>query len=85
MDLNTLLNLISGVGFPMAISIYMIMWKKKDDEKTQEILQNFSLNIQENTILLKQINDKLEIDSKNKTRGINPWLNKTLLMALYQL
>ena len=72
MDLNTLLNLISGVGFPMAISIYMIMWKKKDDEKTQEILQNFSLNIQENTILLKQINDKLEIDSKNKTRGIKP-------------
>lgn len=71
MDLNTLLNLISGVGFPMAISIYMIMWKKKDDEKTQEILQNFSLNIQENTILLKQINDKLELDSKNKTRRSN--------------
>lgn len=68
MDLNTLLNLISGVGFPMAISIYMIMWKKKDDEKTQEILQNFSLNIQENTILLKQINDKLS-DGKTQ-RGI---------------
>ena len=71
MDLNTLLNLISGVGFPMAISIYMIMWKKKDDEKTQEILQNFSLNIQENTILLKQINDKLELDTKNKARRSN--------------
>lgn len=59
MDLNTLLNLISGVGFPMAISIYMIMWKKKSDEETQEILRNFSLNIQENTILLKQINEKI--------------------------
>lgn len=60
MDLNTLLNLIGSVGFPIAISIYMIMWKKKSEEETQEILRNFSLNLQENTILLKQLNEKME-------------------------
>lgn len=59
MDLNTLLNLIGSVGFPIAISIYMMMWKKKSEEETQEILRNFSLNLQENTILLKQLNDKM--------------------------
>lgn len=66
MELNTLLNLISGVGFPMAISIYMIYTKQKSEEKTNEILQNFALNLQENTILLKQLNDTIK-----ETKGTN--------------
>lgn len=65
MELNTLLNLISGVGFPMAISIYMIYNKQKSEERTNEILQNFALNLQENTILLKQLNDTIKEMNKN--------------------
>lgn len=60
MELNTLLNLISGVGFPMAISIYMIYNKQKSEDKTNEILKEFALNLQENTILLKQLSDMIK-------------------------
>lgn len=60
MDLNTLISLIGSLGYPMAISIYLIWAKRKTDDKTNEILTNFSLNLQENTIILKQINEMLK-------------------------
>lgn len=70
MELNTLLQLIANLGIPTAFAIYLMNWKRKDDEKNQEILQNFSLNLQENTILLRQMNDILT-NAQNKVRRQN--------------
>ena len=70
MELNTLLQLIANLGIPTAFAIYIMNWKRKDDEKTQEILQNFSLNLQENTILLRQMNEILT-NAQNKVRRQN--------------
>lgn len=70
MELNTLLQLIANLGIPTAFAIYLMNWKRKDDEKTQEILQNFSLNLQENTILLRQMNEILT-NAQNKVRRQN--------------
>ena len=70
MELNTLLQLIANLGLPTAFAIYIMNWKRKDDEKTQEIMQNFSLNLQENTILLRQMNEILT-NAQNKVRRQN--------------
>lgn len=70
MEINTLLQLIANLGIPTAFAIYIMNWKRKDDEKTQEILQNFSLNLQENTILLRQMNEILT-NAQNKVRRQN--------------
>ena len=70
MELNTLLQLIANLGIPTAFAIYIMNWKRKDDEKTQEIMQNFSLNLQENTILLRQMNEILT-NAQNKVRRQN--------------
>ena len=69
MELDTLLQLMANLGIPTAFAIYLMIWKRKDDEKTNEILQNFALNIQENTILLKQLNEtisRMKGDQKNE-------------------
>lgn len=55
MDLNTIINLIGSVGFPIVVSIYLLKDKKDHDDKMNETLNNFSLNLQENTLLIKQL------------------------------
>lgn len=60
MDFNSIINLIGSLGFPMAVCIYLIYNKNKYDEKNTEVIQNFSLNIQENTLLLKQMMDLID-------------------------
>ena len=55
MDLNTIINLIGSLGFPITITIYLLWSRKNYDDKMNDTLNNFSLNIQENTILIKQL------------------------------
>lgn len=55
MDLNTIINLIGSVGFPIAVSLYLLKDKKDHDDKMNETLNNFSLNLQENTLILKEL------------------------------
>lgn len=62
MDMTTITTFISSVGFPIACVIYLFYFINKRDEKQdmkdqqmQEILTNFSLNIQENTLLIKEL------------------------------
>lgn len=73
MDINTLTQIISSIGFPICVCIYLIYNQNKDkirqDEqqaKMNEILNNFSLNIQENTLLLKEIQSNLRGDDKDE-------------------
>lgn len=62
MDITSITTIISTVGFPIACVIYLFYFINKRDEKQdikdqqmQEILTNFSLNIQENTLLIKEL------------------------------
>ena len=62
MDITAITTIISTVGFPIACVIYLFYFINKRDEKQdmkdqqmQEILTNFSLNIQENTLLIKEL------------------------------
>lgn len=66
MDVAAITTLITNIGFPISCVVYLFCFinKREDkqdekDKQMQEILNNFSLNIQENTILIKQLLDKM--------------------------
>lgn len=73
MDMTTITTFISSVGFPIACVIYLFYFINKRDEKQdmkdqqmQEILTNFSLNIQENTLLIKELIKESSDKNENK-------------------
>lgn len=66
MDVQAIITLISNIGFPIACVVYLFYFLNKREEKQdekdkqmQEILNNFSLNIQENTLMIKELLNKL--------------------------
>lgn len=65
MDLNTIINLVGSVGFPIAVSLYLLKDKKDHDDKMNETLNNFSLNLQENTLILKELIGIIKEQTKN--------------------
>ena len=66
MDLNTIINLIGSVGFPIAITLYLLLTNTKKEEKMNETLNNISLNLQENTIMIKQLIDIIKEHKNDK-------------------
>ena len=71
MDVNSIIQIISGVGFPIACCIAMglfIVWDKKsrredmkeNAEKQNEVLDKLNTTISENTKLLNQLMIKVE-------------------------
>lgn len=71
MDITAITTLISTVGFPIACVVYMAYDRTKreerqdiKDEKMNETLNTFSLNIQANTQVLNQILDYVKEDNK---------------------
>ena len=73
MDITSITTIISTVGFPIACVIYLFYFINKRDEKQdikdqqmQEILTNFSLNIQENTLLIKELLKESSDNDENK-------------------
>lgn len=59
MEYAQLLDLTTNVIFPIGVCVYLLWEKKNVQEKSDQILDNLSKNILENTIILKQIFDKL--------------------------
>ena len=64
-----IINIVSSVGFPIAITTYLLYFQNKQnerqdqkDEKLNETLNNFSLNMQENTILIRELISTLRGD-----------------------
>lgn len=55
MDLNTILQLISTIGFPIAMCIYLLFYIKSFDEKYCEQLSNMSKAIENNTLALTKL------------------------------
>jgi hypothetical protein len=71
MDITAITTLISTVGFPITCVVYMAYDRAKreerqdvKDEKMNETLSTFSLNIQANTQVLNQILDYVKEDNK---------------------
>lgn len=71
MDINTVIQLINGVGFPIAACIGMggfIVWDKKtrmedrarNEEKQEEMLKKLKESVDNNTQAVEQLVKRLE-------------------------
>lgn len=75
MDVNMVVQLINGVGFPIAACIAMggyLVWSKKQckekDEKisenTKEMIDKLSQAVENNTLAITRLVERLERDEK---------------------
>lgn len=55
MDYNTILQMISTIGFPIAMCIYLLFYIKSFDEKYCEQLNNMAKAIENNTLVLTKL------------------------------
>ena len=59
MEINDIFNSISNVGFPIAISIYLIYSGNKRDEKFSEAIESLRRTVENNTSILTRLYDRL--------------------------
>lgn len=59
MEINDIFNGISNVGFPIAISIYLIYSGNKRDEKFSEAIESLRRTVENNTNVLTRLYDRL--------------------------
>ena len=63
MDMSTTAQLISTIGFPIAMCIYLLAYIKSFDEKYCEKLDNMAKALENNTLVITKLMtmiDKLE-------------------------
>ena len=66
MDLSTITNLISTIGFPIAISL-VLMWyiMKLNDNHSNEV-KALTNALNNNTVILQRVCDKLDLELDSK-------------------
>lgn len=67
MGMDTIIQLINGVGFPIAVSIALFYQNGKQDERYDNQMKELTKVIENNTLTLNELNLRLE---KNE-RGVN--------------
>lgn len=55
MDYNTILQMVSTIGFPIAMCIYLLFYIKSFDEKYCEQLSNMAKAIENNTLAITKL------------------------------
>lgn len=55
MDYNTILQMVSTIGFPIAMCIYLLFYIKSFDEKYCEQLNNMAKAIENNTLAITKL------------------------------
>ena len=58
MDVNEITNLISNVGFPIGISVYLIYSANKRDQQFSQSLEDLRKTVENNTIIITRLYDK---------------------------
>lgn len=59
MDFSDLLSAISNVGFPIAISVYLIYSGNKRDEKFSSAIEGLRQTVDNNTSIITRLYDRL--------------------------
>lgn len=65
MDVTAITTLITNVGFPIAICLWMMWYNKYQDDQHKEEISELSKAINNNTIVMNKLLDKLGGDIKN--------------------
>lgn len=63
--MTEILGAIGSIGFPSAITVLLLYFLRDSDKRHQEQLQQLSSIIQNNTLALQRILDKLDAGSVN--------------------
>lgn len=65
MDVTAITTLITNVGFPIAICLWMMWYNKYQDDQHKEEINKLSEAINNNTIVMTKLLDKLGGEIKN--------------------
>lgn len=65
MDITAITTLITNVGFPIAICLWMMWYNKYQDDQHKEEISELSKAINNNTIVMNKLLDKLGGDIQN--------------------
>ena len=68
MNIETIIQLINGVGFPIAVSIVLFFQNGKQDERHDKQMRELTKVIENNTLTLKELCLRLE-KLENSERG----------------
>ena len=60
MGMENIIQLINGVGFPIAVSVALFYQNTKQDERYQTLLKDLTDVINNNTKTLTELNAKIE-------------------------
>lgn len=59
MDCSSIIQVISNVGFPIAMSILLMFYMRENDQKHDEEVKNLREAIENNTIVMNKLIDKI--------------------------
>lgn len=63
--MNTILSAISGVGFPCAMCVVLLVQMQNQTKAHQEELNTLTKYLNENTLSLQKLTDRLEAHYEN--------------------
>lgn len=69
MNLETIIQLINGVGFPIAVSIVLFYQNWKQDERYDKQMKELTKVIENNTLTLKELCVRLENSERSAKNG----------------
>lgn len=64
MDFNAVIQAITTVGFPIVVCLIMIYLNEKQDERHTNEMQEIKKALENNTLAITKLVDKLEVVSK---------------------
>lgn len=64
MDMESIIQLINGVGFPIVVSIALFYQNIKQNERYQELIKDLSSVIDNNTKTLSELNTNCNIKNE---------------------
>lgn len=69
MNMETIIQLINGVGFPIAVSIILFFQNGKQDERYDKQMKELTKVIENNTLTLKELCLRLENNERSVKNG----------------
>lgn len=69
MGIDTIIQFINGVGFPIAVSIALFYQNTKQDERYDKQMKELAKVIENNTLTLNELNLRLEKSERRVTNG----------------
>lgn len=66
MDLSTVTNLISTIGFPIAISLVLMWYIMKQNDNHSNEVKALTNALNNNTVILQRVCDKLDLELDTK-------------------